>query len=398
MTTNQSINKPRQNPLFQAYHNGEFDQFKTLIDNGENINCLDDNKQSLINHIIVNPKEIPNNKEFFDLLINKGVDLSPNSTNKGLLTVAVRNQTDIYYARKLLENNINVNSFGKYMTPPDDLFNFFNDRSIEPYGPPIFDALTYQNIDYVNLFIKYNFDVNMPNHKNQSVIEYFISKPLYSNILNPSKHIRKDEKIFRLLIDYGADIDILDIDGNNLLGTIIKSEDYHLMEILFEKAPNINVNHRNFNGITSLMQAVSNRDIDIIKLLIKKGANLNYYDNQGNNALMNAVLQNDIHIFKLLIDAGADFLVVNKNNNNNTILHSLIDFESKYMKREYDENWFDDYYKIILEKHPQLLSTKNKKGEIPIDILKNNNKYTSDRKKFFNKFKENKKFFDRFKN
>ena len=379
MNTNTVTNQPHQSPLIQAYDNGDIDQFKTLIDQGENINCQTNNKQSLISHVIRNEEYITNNKEFFDILIDKGVDLSHNSINNGLLSLAIIRQKDTYYARKLLENKVNPNSFGRYVRKSYDMFDNYAGRGTTAYGPPIFDALFLDDIDYVKLLVEYKFDINVCDHENRNVMEYFIESCSFNN--------KKSIEIFNLLIDYGFDLDMYDTTGANLLGTIVMSEKYHLLEILFEKYENINVNHRNFEGLTPLMSTVQSGDIDAVKLLIRKGADLNCYNQDGYNALMIAVFENRTEIFKLLIDSGANLLSVNKDKNNNTILHSLVERANKFVINADDYSWFDDYYKILAKKQPELLSIKNNKGEMPIDIFKNKSKYTDNKKKLFNQLK-----------
>ena len=53
------------------------------------------------------------------------------------------------------------------------------------------------------------------------------------------------------------------------------------------------------------------------------------------------------------------------------IMHILANNIKRY-------DMYDEFYKIILEKHPELLSMKNKKGQTPLDITK--------KKKYFNQF------------
>ena len=372
MNSNTIINKSYHNNLLIAYNNGDIDQFKILIDNKAMINCRMDDNRSLISHVISNPNNNPNNKEFFDLLISKGADLDDNGTSQGLLSAAVFSQNDIYYARKLLENNVNVNSCGRYTVPHDHMFNYFHPNGTKPYGPPIFDALFLGNLDYVNLFSEYGFDVNICDHNNKSVIEYFITN--CSCRFDKSK----SEKIFKMLINYGADLDMPFSTGTNILGAIIKSKQYHLLEILFEKYPDVNVNYKNSQGTTPIMNAIENHNIHVVKFLIKKGADLNCLDKNDNNPVFLAARYDNMDIFKLLINSGADLLCLYKNNNN-TILHKLIDFENKFVSSPYNHVCFNDYYKIIIKKHQQLLSTKNKNGQTPIDIAKN-------QKQFLNKF------------
>ena len=364
-------------PLLEAYFNGNITKFKKLVNEGENINCHDDKGQSLISIIIRNKRRFLNNRDFFDTLISKGVYLGYNNTTKGLLSIAVESQDGVYYAKELLKNKVNVNSFGKCV-------QFCNDwpyvNSAVPFGPPIFEAINYRKNEFIDLFIEYNFDINMCNHNNRTVLEFFLSSSFVWQ--------KKPIEVFKRLIEHGADLDSLDVRGANILGTIIRNKQYHLLEYLFEKSTNININHQNKSGITPVMEAVINGDIDTVKFLIEKGVNLDLYEKDGGNALIFSIHRNTMDIFQLLTESGANILSTNKKSEKNNIMHKMINIECNDFPKGYDATWFYPFYEIILKKHPQILRMKNNNGETPIDIFKKNNRYTQEKKRFFDKFND----------
>jgi len=73
-----------------------------------------------------------------------------------------------------------------------------------------------------------------------------------------------------------------------------------------------NVNAKDKNGWTALMQAAYNNSLEVAKLLIKKGADVNARDIQGNTILIVALENNSLEIAKLLIEKGTD---INAKNN-----------------------------------------------------------------------------------
>ena len=66
---------------------------------------------------------------------------------------------------------------------------------------------------------------------------------------------------------------------------------------------NADVNVRDSYGFTALMRAVSEKNLDIVKILLEAGADVNAKNSNGSTALIGARSDN---IVKLLIEAGAE--------------------------------------------------------------------------------------------
>lgn len=90
-----------------------------------------------------------------------------------------------------------------------------------------------------------------------------------------------------------------------------------------------NVNTQMKNGETPLMLAVKNNNIEVVKLLISKGADVNAIDEFGRSALFFAVSKDNIAIAKILINNGADVNIESKLNQ--TALMLAIDKNNKDM-------------------------------------------------------------------
>jgi hypothetical protein len=67
----------------------------------------------------------------------------------------------------------------------------------------------------------------------------------------------------------------------------------------------INVNHQDFKGQAALHLATSFADIEIVNLLLEKGADIDICDFQGKTSLMGAVMHRRKDMVKLLLDKGA---------------------------------------------------------------------------------------------
>lgn len=120
------------------------------------------------------------------------------------------------------------------------------------------------------------------------------------------------------------------------------------VEELLEKGanPNIKTSIRWYHGWTPLHIAVYERNLDIVRLLIKYGANINAKTYNRETPLHIAVYEGHWDVAKLLIDHGAD--VNARNNNGSTPLHIAA------------ERGFLDIVQLLLEKgaDPNILDSK----------------------------------------
>ncbi len=70
---------------------------------------------------------------------------------------------------------------------------------------------------------------------------------------------------------------------------------------------------RDSNGMTALMRAVDSGQVEIVKRLLRAGADLNATDKWGQTALMLAAGRNDVLCTKLLIQENADLNIRARN-------------------------------------------------------------------------------------
>ena len=382
------INKNPNNKLLSSYLRGDFAAFSQHIEDGENINCLNHERHSLISTVIRNSYNIENNKEFFDLLISKGVSLKQIGWEGDLLTVCVLYQNDIYYGKKLLENKIDKNSLGIVCYPEKEYGGCLKLQ----FGPPIFEAIKCMRMDYVKLLLENNVDMEMIDHQGKSILHSFVDANIHGEYKEDNKKVFA-QKMLGVLLDNDADVTCRDDRGCDIVNLIALYDKGHLLEVLFKKGKNINIDSRDEGGTTALMKSLLRSDevSKSTKLLIKNKANLNIYNLQGKNALMRCVDFSNVKSFEYLIKSGADVLLVNKNKD--TILHyiceragSVCDIREPWEASHVYDNR-EKYCDAILRKHPELLTQKNSEGLTPIDVLKQSERYASGDECFLNKYK-----------
>lgn len=98
-----------------------------------------------------------------------------------------------------------------------------------------------------------------------------------------------------------------------------------------------NINFINDNSFTPLTCAIYYNREDMVKKLIKFGADVNYQNDQGETPLMVAAIENNLDILKILTDSGADW------NKKDSIGDDFFDYL-------YDQEFID----TLIEDYPEI--------------------------------------------
>ena len=109
----------------------------------------------------------------------------------------------------------------------------------------------------------------------------------------------KNEKIMKLLLDKGADINIRDdSDLSTSLMIAVSNEDIIMTQILLLRGAD--VNNQNILGYTALMIATLKGNAPLVNMLLDKGADINMRDKNGYTALFQATITGRDHITQIL--------------------------------------------------------------------------------------------------
>lgn len=121
-----------------------------------------------------------------------------------------------------------------------------------------------------------------------------------------SFHIAKEnENICDLFVEAGMDVNSRDSAGTPMLCIAARSGRKKMIDWLLSQGADINSISKD-RGYSAVMDAVWKSSLDIVKLLIEKGANLNYIANDGQTALIVATGASNPRICELLVKNGAD--------------------------------------------------------------------------------------------
>jgi ankyrin repeat protein len=162
----------------------------------------------------------------------------------------------------------------------------------------LFIACSYYD-DMAKLLISKGADVNIKTGKGQT--------PLMGACASGK------EEIARLLLSKGADVNVKSNDGTGTFTYCIMSifSDFastSLAELLLSKGANVDEASDTgpVAGYTPLMMAAVNKKHDLVKFLIKHGANVNAKAKDGSTPLSMATKDNDPAMVKLLKGLGAN--------------------------------------------------------------------------------------------
>ncbi len=117
-----------------------------------------------------------------------------------------------------------------------------------------------------------------------------------------------DIETIKILISKGVSVNIKDGNGNTILIEAINRNNDDMVKFLLENGASVNVRDMWMSKKKSaLMLAVENyMPIEIIEMMVAKGAELNIRGDDGNTVLMIAVQRNNLAAVKLLVEKGAE--------------------------------------------------------------------------------------------
>jgi serine/threonine-protein phosphatase 6 regulatory ankyrin repeat subunit B len=284
--------------LMEAAQNNYFDVAKVLISKGANVrakNKEDDNSSSSVND--------SDSKTALSLAINTATRGGWKKTPERWIKII-----------KLLGNN------GADLNEKDHL-----GQSL------LFSAIVFNDIDLVKTLLS---AVDTENILPTLISSYKNKTPLSNEQINDlrkstidvnerSKHTHGNtllmyaieeglNEIVKLLLDYGANIEEENEEGDTTLGFVasLRRDKPKTIEMLLKHGAEINA--QNNEGSTPLMNAAKNGNLKTIQVLLKHGAEINAQNNEGSTPLMKAVKHHKPNAAIFLINQGADPFIKNK--------------------------------------------------------------------------------------
>ena len=99
----------------------------------------------------------------------------------------------------------------------------------------------------------------------------------------------------------GANVNIADYGGYTAVQYATRNGNHVMLQRLIDAGADVNKANK-VQGVTSLMEAISQNDPKCVNILIKAGANVNMADNDERTALIYAAVEGNTQCLKLLLE------------------------------------------------------------------------------------------------
>ncbi|AKI79758.1 hypothetical protein QJ850_gp029 [Acanthamoeba polyphaga mimivirus] len=312
------VNKFLKSPLHMAvekYHIN-FYLIKLLLEHKANINFQNDEGESCLFLFAKNNYIVHNNtyKKIMELFLDYDCDLN-SQTNSG--ETPFTKILDFYIETKGQNETTNK------------IIDLFLAREIDCNSgiiPPLLKLAKYSSkfnmTDIVTKLVKYGADVNITDSNNNTAL------------LIATKTGKGNNMYFiNLLLDLGADVNIQNIQMNTCLTLAIELNNLEMIKLFLEHDADVNITDYNGDNCLLVMfrynKFQNKNDVEIIRLLIKYGANVNFVNEY--TVLSQAI---DItsnfgpEVVQLLLENGAD---PNYVYDNETVLLKIFESYQKSM-------------------------------------------------------------------
>ncbi|RXI39424.1 hypothetical protein CRU99_10905 [Malaciobacter mytili] len=357
--------KKGRTPLFYLIKNGALNSnsFTFAIEKGADINHLDNEGNNvllaLIQEIIDTPVEekekIKSLTDMIPWLIDENIDSNRcnNNGDNALMLATKHNQLKV--VEKLLD----------YEVDP----NFINDKNETALAHAAIKGKSY--IDIVSILLDYGARPNISDENGKTVIEKLLEIELYLRNgkklkMKARQHIDENENyksvLEEILLNGEVNLTMLNSEGNPYFFDAVEHGNIDMVKMLVKYGADINQKNKDGYNIiyyymsknTSFRKIADQQNyLIMLRNIISLGADVNSRDDFGGITLHKAILDNDIQTIKVLINAGADINAVDNKGRN--MVHNTM-WQNKVK-----------IFRLLYSYNKKLINKPDKFGVLPIN-------------------------------
>lgn len=316
-------NKNGDTALMKAANGNSFEVVKLLVEKGAELNLSANDGATALAFSMSKP-----NKEMTKYLIRSGANKIQleKKVLDSMFPKLCQQGDAIELVQLYLDNGANVNNRGEYGNTPLMLASvnnhleivkilIDNDADLDLQNnyqtTPLWAASMHGHIDIVKLLLENGANPNIQVGEDKMTALFSVAGKRFDEndiYVTTKKNLDSNDitlRVARVLLQNGANPNILNIYESNVLNLSARIGDIEMMKLLLDYGAKLDIQEN--TGLTPLMAASHANQLEACKLLIEYGANVNQTSStQSATALTYAIENNNIEIVKLLVKEGAD--------------------------------------------------------------------------------------------
>ncbi|XP_071099255.1 inversin-like [Haliotis cracherodii] len=254
-------------------------------------------------------------KEMVELLVHKGADVTlVDKDGNNILHLACQENNVEMVKYVLSQDMVGINDRGHYERTPVM-------RAAEKGYKEVVELLVHKGADVTLVDKDGNNILHLACQKTTvEMMKYVLSQDMVG--INDRGHyertpvMRAAEKgykeVVELLVHKGADVTLVDKDGNNILHLACQKTNVELVKYVLSQDM-VNINDRGQYERTPVMKAAEKGYKEVVELLVHKGADVTLVDKGGNNILHLACQKTNVELVKYVLSQ--DMVDVDARNN-----------------------------------------------------------------------------------